>query len=217
LLPDGVFAVVTETMDGSFAAIAAPDNGKVVISWEFVPRIPSPLPPGTQGMFPEPATQAPPPPRPFGETPNSGVLQLNVQTGALLSTEPGLLVPPPELLRGDGEAESTGNPNETVSADGRYVLVSEKTKDSGELYKYHLSVWERSTGRRLGGFQSFSSTVPFFVVGSRVIYETPSYSERVGERMVTQQRKLHAADLDSGRELWSVAVRDDTYQGPFPP
>jgi hypothetical protein len=230
-LPANVVTSVTDTLDGTFTAAAFESaNNDADISWQFTPRVPSPIAPGTQSMFPESA-QSPQPAPPMAllsnEPANGGALHLDLQSGALTPAAPGLVnvMPPAAMLQaplqaplqpsGDN-APTSVQPGETLSADGRHILVAEKTDEAGALYKYTLSVWD-ARRKLLGAFRSFASTVPFFVTGSRVIYETPSYIERVGDELVTRPRMLRAADLDSGQEIWSVIVRDNSYHGPFPP
>jgi hypothetical protein len=228
-LPANVVTSVTDTLDGTFTAVAFDSAGNDAdISWQFTPRVPSPIAPGTQSMFPESA-QSPPPALPMAllsnEPANAGALHLNLQSGALTpaTPEPVNVMPPSALLQAplqapDDNAPTSIEPGETLSADGRHILVAEKTDETGALYKYMLSVWDNTpTRKRLGAFRNFASTVPFFVTGLSVIYETPSYIERVGDELVTRPRMLRAADLDSGKEIWSVIVRDNSYHGPFPP
>src|SRR5262249_1769751 len=104
-----------------------------------------------------------------------------------------------------------------LSTDGRHVLVSKRTGDESVWDKYTLTIFDRGTKQRVGGFKPHVSHVPFTVLDSRVIFETGPYARRTRTGVVEEPLKLRAVDLQSGNELWSRQVRDTTYRGPFPP
>jgi hypothetical protein len=104
-----------------------------------------------------------------------------------------------------------------LSADGRHVLSSQRVADDPEWDKYRWTIFERDSGRRLGELRMHLRYAPFFVDGTRVIYQTPPYARRRGRGMVEEPLQLRAADLDTGAPVWSQPVRDTVDRQPPPP
>jgi hypothetical protein len=212
-LAPGVRVALGETLQGTFLLEAQPAGGNVLLLWTFLPS------PG-QGM-PEPQdTQS-------GRGTNRrvgapararGALRVNLATGAARPVDtttvraapaPRWILPSSEKLAAAGAAAT-----QYESADGRHILASERLDDDRVWAKYRWTVYERSSGRRLGEFRTYLSFTPFIVRGSLLIYETTPYAVAGAEE---QPAKLRAISLTTGREVWSVPVRETVYRGPSPP
>jgi hypothetical protein len=104
-----------------------------------------------------------------------------------------------------------------LSADGRHVLSSQRVADDPAWDKYTWTIFERESGRRVGEIRMHLRYVPFFVDGTRVIYQTPPYERREGPSMRQEPLQLRAADLDDGAEVWHQPVRDTVDREAPPP
>jgi len=111
----------------------------------------------------------------------------------------------------------TGVPGvQFLSADSHYVLGVEPVARDPEWERYRWAIHERASAKRAAELRMHWSYAPFLVLGSRLIYQTPAYMRRADDRLVEESKKLRAADLASGRELWAWPIRDTAYRGPIP-
>ena len=215
-LPGNVSASVTESLKGDFKAVAKSVGEDALVSWQFIKRGPQALPPGTRSALRPPGGIGPGAVSGGTET---GTYRMNLTTGAVSPMNPGELPPgsqpraqehvAPEQLRiADGQS---------LSPDGRYILISMRTSDDNEVEKYTLTVYDRKSKARLGEFKSHESLVPFLVWRSLVICESGPYIQRTSDTVREQPRKIRGIDLKTGKDIWSVAIRDAKYRGPFPP
>lgn len=215
-LPDTVRVAATQTLEGRFSARAEPAGvNAAAVTWSFVPA-PNPF----RGMPPDPRE-----PRRSGTGPladaapdaTSGTLRMNLDTGAIGSA-PGPLaeaatrtqewvIPASEI---DASAAT-----QYESADGKHVLTSERVADDRTWEKYRWIVSEAGSGRKVGDIQMHVAFSPFVVRGNTIIFETTPYVLRGDEQ--EEPAKLRAFDLATGREVWSVEVREVVYRGPMPP
>jgi hypothetical protein len=159
-----------------------------------------------------------------------GVARVDLATGTITATdETRLPAPPPDLppgSAGDSAPASDLEPTaalpgvpepQFLSADGRHVLSSLRVADDPAWDQYVWTIFERESGRRVGEMRMHLRYVPFFVEGTRVIYQTPPYERREGSSMRQEPLQLRAADLDSGAEVWHQPVRDTVDREPPPP
>ncbi|HEY0171178.1 MAG TPA: hypothetical protein VGB98_09150 [Pyrinomonadaceae bacterium] len=231
-LPGSVKISVGETPDGKFDLTARPSANAVLLTWAFDPATARGRDEERRVVKVE-TNPAEGEPQPFR---NSRLLkQLETQTstagGLLMSLTTGQVThqatpqdsflrlqvdePPPRRILSAGEkVAAAAAATQYVSADGRHVLASERIGDDRIWEKYRWTVYERRTGRRLGELQTHLAFSPFVVRGALVIFETTPFTRR-GER--PEPAKLRAYSLITGREAWSVTVREIVYRGPFPP
>ena len=101
--------------------------------------------------------------------------------------------------------------------DGRHVLSSERMASDAVWKKYRWTIFNRSTGERLGEIKSHISVSPFFVADSQVIYETAPSLRQTRNSMVEELAKIQSVDLNTGHELWSKQIRGTACRGPYPP
>lgn len=216
-LPAGTRTMVVGTAEGTFdvQALLAPSDA--TLAWQFV-AVPQAVRPGAldvdqpaadRQVAPEPAPQAPT---------TSGVVRIDLPTGRasdLPASEKLAL----QTRQADVPAEMpvgsvTGQ--QFLSVDGRHVMASERVADDSVWEKYQWTVYERGTGRRLGTLRDYRSHAPFVVVGSSIIYETGPFERRTDQGLISEPLRIRTVDLGGGKQLWSRAIRDTTYRGPFP-
>jgi hypothetical protein len=209
-LPPGVRVSIGETLMGTFSAEARTVGGIVVIDWTFVP--------GSRRGMQDPADTAiaaRPGQREAARGPIRGALRLNVSSGALTRLDTAQVSPPPRprWVLPQGQKISSAAPTQYESVDGRHILASEAAADDRTFEKYRWTIYERGTGRRMGELRTHISFSPFIVRDSLVIFETTPYARGESE----EPAKLRGFSLATGREVWSVEVREVVYRGPFPP
>lgn len=233
-LPAGVKVSIGETPEGTFELAARPAGNAVAFRWEFEPvalhgrdnereKVTARPAPGRDQI--QPARENLMLRQPQSETPNAGALSMNLSTGAVTRRQDSVAesaallasieqTPQRVLFASEKMAAAPPAATQYVSADGRHVMASERVGDERVWDKYRWTVYERATGRRLGEFRTHLSFNPFVVRDSLVIFETTPFVRR-GEQ--PEPAKLRAYSLATGREAWSVEVREIVYRGPYPP
>jgi photosystem II stability/assembly factor-like uncharacterized protein len=212
-LPAGVRASVSETNDGVFVAAARPTDADPVVSWEYRERHKRGVPPGTEGAIT--VTTPGSPIAAAAQPTRAGAFRFNVESGASAPADaPGPSpasvprveeVPPPQRVAGESGQQ-------LFSADRRHVMTSAVNQDGGIWSKYRWTIVDAATAKPIGTFTSHLARAPFFVNGSEIVYETGPYVR--GE--TTEPLKIRAADLQTGKELWSRVVRDTAQRSPRP-
>ena len=214
-LPAYVRPSIGQTLSGDFLAAAMQMDGNTVVSWEFREPVRRTLPPGTKSELPSSGGVKPLSIGP--EKVNKGSFRMDLATGAVSPVD--VTSARPEALEFFLESlqPRTNETGQVLSADGRNILVSRLTGNTADLEKYTLAILDRKTNVRLGEFKSYVSVVPFILIGSRVIYDSPAYVQRVGSELVQQLPKIKAIELLTGQQVWSLDLRDTAYRGSFPP
>lgn len=103
----------------------------------------------------------------------------------------------------------------SVSADKRHLLASRR--DASDSRTWEWTVYSLETGAKVAELRHDTPAAWFFISGSRLIYDANVTSQLDGGQVVLGPRKLHAVALETGTEVWSHAVRDTSYRGPYPP
>ena len=209
-LPSGVRVAVGETLGGIFSSRGALQGGAVLVRWSWLPLPASGIDPDvSEGDLNRAKQKA---------EPTNGLLRVSPETGAITREARASAVPPTSAARilpaGERLAAAGTAGTQYESADGRSVLVSERTADDRTWDKYRWTVYDRETGRRIGEARSHLSFAPFVVRDSILVFETTPYSRASTD---VEPAKLRGVSLDSGREAWSFAVREVVYRGPVPP
>jgi hypothetical protein len=238
-LPPGVQPMIAASLNRSFTAEAEPEPETADVSWEFTERPLRGMPPGPVEVLPgeiPPATgraKTAPSPTGVAEPDGEAVIvrgrtRVDLASGTVTGTEAarGPAAAGPPVPAGDSAGASDLEPDATLpgvalpqflSADGHHVLSSQRVASDPEWDKYLWTVFERDSGRRVGELRMHVRYVPFFVAGTRMIYETPIFAWRKGIQMVHEPLQLRAADLRTGARLWSQPVRDTVDRDPPPP
>jgi hypothetical protein len=224
-LPAGVESFVMERAESTFEAVAQGTGNEAIVAWEVSERPMRGIHPLAEGMLPPPPSARVPATRAGGEdapadATASGAFELDLKTGAVSAVD-ARNVASDLVSRNEMKILSRDLPQlgarQVLSADGRHVLVSERTSEGGERTGYRLTIYERGTRSRVGELRSRLAVVPFVVTGPRLVYETPTFARRSGSEMIRESRAIHAIDLATGAEVWRRPVRDTTYRGPYPP
>jgi hypothetical protein len=221
-LPAGTRANVVDTAEGAFAVRARSVPTEATLAWEFVEAPRQGVPPGTFDTSGALNTeQRPAPEAAQVKSPSTtGVVRVDLRSGRASSLPPGESLPSWAQRRADVPAEqrvASIAGDQFLSADGRHVMTSARVADDRVLEKYEWTVFERSSGRRLGTLRDYRSNAAFIVVGSSIVYEVGPVERRTERGLVTEPLRVRAVDLSKGAEQWARAVRDTTYRGPFPP
>ena len=210
-LPSFVRVAIGQTLEGRFEAEARLVANSVIVGWRFESQ---PL----RGALQEPESGVPvveAQARAAAQRSAEGALQVDLTTGAISPADASLArrASARRWLLTTGEKISGASPTQYESADGRHVMASERIADDKTWAKYRWTVFERSTNRRVGEFQTHVAFAPFVVRNSILVYETTPYI-RAGRE---EPAKLRGVNLATGQEAWSVEVRELEYRGPFPP
>jgi len=104
-----------------------------------------------------------------------------------------------------------------LSADGHYVLSSKRVADDPTWDKYLWTVYDRNTGQEVGSLRAHVRYAPFFVTGSRIVFETRPHMRPSSGRPAPEPLQIRAVDLGTGQALWSHPIRDTTITEPPPP
>ena len=208
------------TADGTFAIDARATPTDATLAWEFVEHPRQGVKPGALDFQVPPAERKKAAPSAEAKRPTTtGVIRLDLTSGKAAAlpldqaparpTERRADLPPAERI-----ASVTGE--QFASADGRHVLTSQRVADDSVWEKYQWTVFDRSSGARLGSLRDYRSHASFIVVGSTIIYETGPFERRTDAGLISEPLRIRAVDLTKGGELWTRAVRDTTYRGPLP-
>jgi hypothetical protein len=212
-LPPQIVPSIVPNLKGSFSVIADNlPNGDALVSWQYVPRTPRALPPGTDANLPPVAGLTVPPSVPQ-KKPARGAVRFNPKTGAWQELDAKDAAPTQQQTA----AWRSGSNRQFLSVDGRNFLLSALNKDNSDAQKYTLTVYDRQTGTRLGQFKSSLATVPFYVSDSKAIYEIGPSIKRISTGLTELPRRIEAVDLTTGHEVWTASIRDETYRGSYPP
>jgi len=217
-LPAGMHNVINDGLNGSLRVSAVPSKGGALIAWKATQNAPQAMIPGPQdGQTPGTAA-ATLPGKSRAARVLEGVSQLDLGSGATHAVLAKSAIQAPgslrELLGADRLDGVAGR--QFLSVDGRHVLASSRLEKPKPLATYRWKLYERSSGQLLGGFVHSASAAPFMVIGKQVIFEARA-TLRAGEgAWQATPLELRAINLLSGTPIWKVAVRDTSFQGPFP-
>jgi hypothetical protein len=152
---------------------------------------------------------------------NGGKVRINIETG-LVETEPVDTATAERLTRLDTVKESqlakvsSVRQGPYLSADGRHVLASQLVGDDRDLKTKYLWTISAADGTRIGEIYSPFPRAPFFVSGTKLIFESRPYAILVNGKMTREPLTLRVVDISSGTATWSFPLRDTTFYGPFP-
>ena len=101
-----------------------------------------------------------------------------------------------------------------VSEDERHLLASRRHESDPRFWEW--VIYSLETGEKAAEIRQVMPSASFFLSGSSLIHETPVTSRKVNGQEVFEPGRLRAIDLDTGTEIWSRAIRDTKYRGPYP-
>ena len=216
-LPAGVLAQAIDSPTRRFRAEAfVADDGLVTVSWAATDEKP------LQGMVPPEldGTQAPTvgaAPASAVAEPKSGAARLDLANGRVaevVSDKAKALQLAPRAATAAGKGLDLRR--QLPSVDGRHVLSTEPVAATGGIKRFRWTVAD-AAGAKVGTVESPVSRASFVVAGDRVLYVAPRAARVEGGRLIEEPLRLQMVDLKSGSAVWSSAVIDTTFRGPFPP
>lgn len=207
-LPSGVTARLKDEPNRSFRLRAALEDGKVVLTWTAKSGADE-----LQGYLPSPDE---------GRAPSVKSYR-SLEGAAAIDLATGLVQPVTAKSAGSRPLDvvnvriAGAKGRLYTSADGRHVLASERQQSADPFQSYRWTIYERATKERLGELAQVSSTAPFLVADSSLVYLSQPYFQRQGDDIVDVPMQVRAIDLASGVELWAKAVSNPRFTGPLPP
>ena len=215
-LPAGVVASVVDTPASSFRVRTESIASELMVSWEATG-----VGAAAQGYFPSEEE---------GQAPGSnmqtmtGAAVLDLASKSLaIKAEPSVRLEQSASL-GRSAMEELSSPavsgiegRQLLSADGRHVLVTETVESADPLYRHRWTMYERSSGARLGSVPSLVSATPFVVIGTTLYHTVPAHSIRKDGKLVEHPTSLRAVNLKTGVVAWNMSVLETSFRGPFPP
>jgi hypothetical protein len=236
-LPKGVNPMIGETPNRSFKAVARVVTGEAAVAWEYAER---PLRGARMGqeVLPEEAAPLPgrdEPGRPGGrraleeeeevEAGNmqvtNGSFRLNLKSGEVSAKRLGSNAAERRALRAAQSAPPAriaGVPEPQFrSADGGYVMHPEPVADDTVWDKYLWTVYDASTGERIGQVKSHVRYAPFFVAGKLLVTTTGPALRQTAQGAVEEPLQVKALDLTTGEVAWAQPIRDTVNRLPPPP
>jgi hypothetical protein len=205
-LPDGVRVSIGDTLEGTFRAVARASDGRAVVSWSFVPQTLGGMAPDVRDEGRGIVESRAPPKR------LAGVVSVDVSNGSArtLDAAPEKL---PIWIVSRREIDAKAG-TQYESADGKHILLSERIGDDRTFEKYRWTAFDRATKRKLGELRMHLSFSPFVIRDSILVYWTTPYATSAGK---DEPAKLRGVHLASGREAWSVPVREVVWRDSLPP
>lgn len=136
-----------------------------------------------------------------------GAFRLNLQSGAVTPQRPdrAALAAPltgRAVRLAAGAALAGVSQPLFVSADGRYVLSAERAPNGSALEQYVWTLYDRSTGERIGQFKTHVHYAPFFVTGTELVYQIGPFERSTDTGVVEEPAQIRGVDLKTGNTLW---------------
>ena len=235
-LPPGVDPLIEQRASRAFVVTAQPLDGDAAVSWEYVERTLTGLPPGQAEVLPgeqSPQFTAHAIPGAFESAARDlgivhrGAVRVSPRDGAVTPMMEPHAAPVPGAVASAVFAPSTDVIREThvanipepqfASADGRHILNSKRVADDPEWSRYLWRVFEAATQKEIGEFFYHSAFAPFTVAGDRIIVMSQPYQLRISNELVDQPLQIRSIDLKTGALIWQRPVRDTAEIGPPPP
>ncbi len=213
-LPSGVLAQAADGPTRRFRAEAfAAADGAVVVTWAASDSRPLQgiLPPEQDAIQASAAGDAP--------QPLSGAARLDLAAGRVAEVPSAKAQSLQVAARAAAAGKGLDLRRQLASLDGRHVLSTERMpagSESGAQRRYRWTITD-AAGAPVGSVEAPVGRAPFVVAGSKLIYVAPRSARADGNRIVEEPLRLQAVDLGSGSAVWSAAVVDTTFRGPFPP
>jgi hypothetical protein len=232
-LPKGVNAMIVETPNRSFRAVARVATGEAAVAWEYAER---PLRGARMGqeVLPDEAQGEPenggPGRRALEEEEEeeeskmevtTGSFRLDLKSGEVSGKRLGASGAERRALRAAQAAPPAsvaGVPEPQFrSADGKHVMHPEAVADDTVWDKYVWTVYDAGSGERLGEVKSHVRYAPFFVTGTLLVTTTGPGLRQTGQGLVEEPLQMKAFDLTTGEVAWTQPIRDTANRLPPPP
>lgn len=226
-LPKGVNAMIVETPNRSFRAIARVATGEAAVAWEYAERPLRGMRMGQEVLPDEPAQG--PGRRALEEEEEeeskmevtTGSFRLDLKSGEVSGKRLGASGAERRALRAAQAAPPAsvaGVPEpQFKSADGKHVMHPEAVADDTVWDKYVWTVYDAGSGERLGQVKSHVRYAPFFVTGTLLVTTTGPGLRQSEQGLVEEPLQIKAFDLTTGQVAWTQPIRDTANRLPPPP
>ncbi len=214
-LPAGITATVVDTPAGAFRVRADHAGSQLAVRWEST-SLTSGGP--AQGYLPADNEGQAPMVVAGGAVIDLGASSLKVETEQPVRSVRSPALARPGLQELQAPLVKGAEGRQLLSADGRHVLVTEPVSTTEfTLYRHRWTVYDRASGARLGSAPALVSATPFLVVGTTLFHTAPAHVLVEEGRIADHPASLRAVDLKTGTEVWTMAVQETAFKGPFPP
>jgi hypothetical protein len=90
----------------------------------------------------------------------------------------------------------------------RYVLSAERASNGSASEQYVWTLYDRSTGERIGQFKTHVHYAPFFVTGTELVFQIGPFERSTDTGVVEEPAQIRGVDLKTGNTLWVAPIRD---------
>ena len=232
-LPKGVNAMIGESLNRSFKAVARVITGEAAVVWEYAERPQRGARLG-QEVLPDETAPVPGRDEPGGrravkETKEerrrmkvtTGSFRLDLKSGDVSGKRLGASGAERRTLRAAQAAAPASVPGvpepQFRSADGKHVMHPEQVADDTVWDKYVWTVYDAGSGERLGQVKSHVRFAPFFVTGTLLVTTSGPELRQTEQGAVEEPLRIKALDLTTGELAWTQPVRDTANRLPPPP
>jgi hypothetical protein len=213
-LPAGVRAQVADGPSRRFRTEAfASEDGALVVTWAASESRP------VQGLLDQDAAGTPDTGALSAQEPLSGAARVDLSSGRVAEVPSAKAQSLQVAARAATAGKGLDLRRQLASLDGRHVLTSERIVQSGESGAQRRYRWTLTdaSGATVGTVEAPVGRANFVVAGTQLLYVAPQVARAEGNRLVEEPLRLQALDLRTGAALWSAAVVDTAFRGPFAP
>jgi hypothetical protein len=232
-LPKGVNAIIGESLNRTFKAVARVDTGEAAVVWEYAERPQRGMRMG-QEVLPDESAPTPGRDEPGGRAAvkqskeerrkmqvTTGSFRLDLKSGEVSGKRVGASGAERRALRAAQAAAPASVPGvpepQFRSADGGHVMHPERVADDTAWDKYVWTIYDAASGERLGQVKSHVRYAPFFVTGSLLVTVSGPELRQTEQGAVEEPLQIKALDLTTGEVAWTRPIRDTANRLPPPP
>ena len=232
-LPKGVNAMIGESLNRSFRAVARVVTGEAAVVWEYAERPQRGARLG-QEVLPDESAPVPGRDEPGGRRAvkeskeerrkmqvTTGSFRLDLKSGEVSGKRLGASGAERRALRAAQAAAPASVPGvpepQFRSADGKHVMHPEQTADDTVWDKYVWAIYDAASGERLGQVKSHVRYAPFFVTGTLLVTTSGPELRQTEQGAVEEPLQIKALDLTTGEVAWTQPIRDTANRLPPPP
>ncbi len=202
-LPKPANAHIEDQLEGVFRAQTRVDGNMAYLAWNYQAK-------SAKGTAPELDENG----AEVALAGAQGMVAFNTRSGEL-SELGGDEINDVSALFASSKVGSTLQPWRSI--DGKHTLRSQRVKDQWVWDKFQWTVVDNTSDQAIGSIMNHISLAPFIVANDLVLFVTEEYMRRIDGELVAEPLTLRAVSLESGREVWSHALKDIRYRGPFAP
>lgn len=232
-LPKGVNAMIGESLNRSFKAVARVVTGEATVVWEYAERPQRGARLG-QEVLPDESAPVPGRDEPGGHRAvkeskeerrkmrvTTGSFRLDLKSGEVSGKRLGASGAERRALRSAQAAAPASVPGvpepQFRSADGKHVMHPERVADDTAWDKYVWTIYGAASGERLGQVKSHVRYAPFFVTGTLLVTVSGPELRQTEQGAVEEPLQIKGLDLTTGDVAWTQPIRDTANRLPPPP